>query len=97
MPESKVEPIVMDNEGEALVPILKAGSVAARVFDNEDLLKEPIVGCHQFCGANMLKRNVSKTHFAIFCARCSLRVTVPKTVATYGDLREHFKLLRGDY
>ena len=93
----EVEPIIINNEGEAIVPVVRLSPSAEREFENGDLLASPAVGYHALCGANMQQRDVSKTHFVIFCPACNLRVTVPNIVKTYGSLRGHCNVVRGNY
>lgn len=46
------------------------------------------VGVHEFCDGWMDRRRATKTHDAIVCRRCHLRVPFPVSVKTYGDLRQ---------
>ena len=46
------------------------------------------VGIHEFCNCWMDRTRATKTHDAIVCRGCHLRVLFPKEVKTYGDLRQ---------
>lgn len=46
------------------------------------------VGTHAYCGGWMDRRGATATHDAIVCRGCHLRVLFPKTVDTYGELRQ---------
>ena len=45
-------------------------------------------GIHEVCGGEMMTHLGSKTHFAIVCGRCFLRVPVHVGIRTFFDLRE---------
>jgi hypothetical protein len=46
------------------------------------------VGVHEFCNCWMDRSRATKTHDAVVCRGCHLRVLFPKEVKTYGDLRQ---------
>jgi len=46
------------------------------------------VGLHMYCGGWMNRHNATKTHDAIVCRKCHLRVLFPKEIKTYGELRQ---------
>jgi len=46
------------------------------------------VGVHEYCDNWMDRRRATKTHDALVCRGCHLRVLFPKEVKTYGDLRQ---------
>ncbi|HBB37497.1 MAG TPA: hypothetical protein DCZ86_05905 [Candidatus Moranbacteria bacterium] len=46
------------------------------------------VGIHDFCNSWMDFMRVTKTHNAIVCRGCHLRVLFPKEIKTYGELRQ---------
>ncbi len=52
------------------------------------------VGIHEFCNSWMERVRATKTHDAIVCRGCHLRVLFPKEVKTYGDLRQALSLNR---
>jgi hypothetical protein len=45
------------------------------------------VGVHEFCNGWMDRGRATRTHDAIVCRSCHLRVLFPRGVKTYGDLR----------
>lgn len=46
------------------------------------------VGVHDYCDGWVDRTRVTKTHDALICRRCRLRVLFPKEVKTYGELRQ---------
>lgn len=46
------------------------------------------VGVHAYCNSWMDRCGATKTHSAIVCRGCHLRVLFPNTVKTYGELRQ---------
>lgn len=56
---------------------------------NDSELKSSI-GVHDVCKGRMDLKEISETHQVIVCRECGLRVVIPKTIQTYGDLREYF-------
>jgi hypothetical protein len=46
------------------------------------------VGVHQHCNGWMDRQSATKTHDALICRRCHIRVLFPKEVVTYGELRQ---------
>lgn len=46
------------------------------------------VGVHCYCRGWMDRVGATKTHDAIICRNCHLRVLFPKKITTYGQLRE---------
>ncbi|MFH0987865.1 MAG: hypothetical protein V1763_00650, partial [Parcubacteria group bacterium] len=49
------------------------------------------VGLHQLCDYTIKRHRDSRTHDALNCSGCGLRVSFPRDyIATYGDLRKHF-------
>ena len=49
------------------------------------------VGVHKYCDSWMDRKRTSDTHDVIVCRGCFLRVSFPKEVKTYGDLRQVLK------
>lgn len=50
------------------------------------------VGVHTYCGGWMDRNRATATHDAIVCRSCHLRVLFPKTVKTYGELRQALRV-----
>ena len=46
------------------------------------------IGIHEECGWMDIHK-ISKTHVALTCRNCGLRVVIPKDIKTYGQLREY--------
>jgi len=46
------------------------------------------VGVHEHCRGWMDRKRATRTHDAIICRSCHLRVLFPRKVQTYGDLRQ---------
>ncbi|MFA6043039.1 MAG: hypothetical protein WCV85_01845 [Patescibacteria group bacterium] len=62
--------------------------------DDPDLLQiGHLVGVHEVCGGTVFCRASSQTHHAMCCNTCGLRVVVPNTIDTFGELLEHFQIL----
>lgn len=78
----KMDPIVVNEMGEAVVP------ASMRTTDTSELFWEQI---HLVCDGRMNLQTVSPTHRAMHCPKCGLRVIFPKKVGTYGELRKYFK------
>jgi len=56
---------------------------------NENCLDlDSCVGVHEFCDHRMDRMRATKTHDAIVCQACNLRILFPKEVKTYGELRQ---------
>lgn len=53
-----------------------------------------MLGDHAVCGHRLSLVKISATYRAIACARCALRVLLPMSVVTYGDLRAHLRNLQ---
>jgi len=89
--ETPLVPIVLTTAGETLREYPSFAPTGEHATDADSLFTQHRVGIHDVCGGELDIREVSATHSAILCRLCRLRVTVPKTVVTYGDLRRHFK------
>jgi len=48
-------------------------------------------GQHEECGGLLWVPKISKSHRAIVCQNCNLRVPIPIEIKTYGELRAHAK------
>jgi len=47
------------------------------------------IGVHDVCEGFVDIKEISTTHKAIICRECHLRVVVPASIQTYGQLREY--------
>ena len=48
------------------------------------------ISVHGRCRGFVDRKDVSNSHDVLKCRACFLRVYVPKSVQTYGDIRRHF-------
>ncbi len=82
-------PIQLTPEGD-LLREYPSGMVAfgSANHTRDDSNLSSCVGVHEFCNGWMDRKRVTKTHDAIVCRRCCLRVLFPKEAKTYGDLRQ---------
>ena len=69
------------------VPNKKEKHPKPALADGEPLRHE--LGTHAECGNPMYFFRVGDTHAVITCIPCGLRIVVPKTITTYGDLRAY--------
>lgn len=56
---------------------------------DESELYPGVLGVHDVCRGWIDLEEVSKTHWALVCRSCKLRVVVPNTLKTFRALREH--------
>ncbi len=80
-----IEPIILTEYGETLFDDM------ADLGRGDDAVLSGRVGVHRTCAGFIDILSVSKTHKALLCQKCGLRVVVPKEVETYGDLRKHLE------
>lgn len=59
----------------------------------DDIDLDSCIGAHEVCEGWVDLRKVSKTHNAIVCRRCHLRIVVPSEVNTWKKLAGYFKQL----
>ena len=87
-----LEPIQLTPEGDLLREYPPSthpfglGYFVKHTRDENNL--DSCVGVHEFCNCWMNRARATKTHDAIVCRGCHLRVLFPKEVKTYGDLRQ---------
>ncbi len=87
-----LEPIQLTPEGD----LLREYPPSTLVFGLEYFVKHTrdennlgsCVGTHMYCSGWMDRRGATKTHDALVCRHCHLRVLFPKEIKTYGDLRQ---------
>jgi hypothetical protein len=84
-----MKPIVLTEHGETLVLDSAFGRSTKNLTDRSGLM--PMLGQHGVCKGFLEIKPVSETHFAIVCNDCHLRIVVPNTVKTFGQLRRHFR------
>ena len=79
-----VEPIVLDkNTGEILL-----GYPGSEQGDEGELWC--CIGVHEICRGWVDIKPISTTHQALVCRSCGMRILVPASVKTFGDLRSFF-------
>lgn len=83
-----MEPIQLTPDGDKLkeYPPDSGGLHAKHTRDDNKL--GCCVGVHAYCGSWVDRRGATETHDALVCRGCYIRVLFPKTVQTYGELRE---------
>ena len=81
-----IEPIKLTEFGEML-----ESYPDSKVGDEREL--STCIGVHGTCSGWVDIKQVSKTHQAILCRSCNLRVVIPKEIKTYGQLRQYLKKL----
>ncbi|MFY9462176.1 MAG: hypothetical protein WAP51_03165 [Candidatus Sungiibacteriota bacterium] len=82
-----LKPIQLTAEGDLLREYPPSGDYFVdHTRDNHEL--SSCVGVHDFCNSWMDRIRATKTHDAIVCRGCHLRVLFPKKIKTYGDLRQ---------
>lgn len=87
-----LEPIQLTPEGDLLREYPPSPNVfgpAYFVQHSRDTNKlGSTVGVHEFCDGWMDRVRATKTHDAVVCRQCHLRVLFPREAKTYGDLRQ---------
>jgi len=75
-----MEPILLTSFGERLLKY--PGSQ-----DTDESKLSPCIGIHEICSSWVDVRQISDTHNAICCRCCNLRIVIPNTIETFGQLR----------
>lgn len=90
----QLRPIVVSELGERLLELRDGihGDSVYGVHSNDITKLHTCV--HDICGGVMGVKPVSLTHQVLICRGCSLRVILPTTIKTYGDLRQYFAHLQ---
>jgi hypothetical protein len=84
-------PIQLTPEGDMLcedLPTINWGNYFVEHTKDSRDLGSSGVGVHQYCNGYIDRKRATKTHDAIVCRACFLRVLFPKEVKTYGELRQ---------
>ena len=86
-------PIVITKFGDTLVeyPGLLSADDTLPLLSPTRFISEDVAGIHSGDGGWIIVHEISSTHTALACHTCYLRVLVPNSVKTWGDLRAHFK------
>ncbi len=77
-----IKPIVLTSFGETL-----RGYPGSNAGDEGKL--GSCIGVHDVCDGWVDIKEISTTHNAIVCRGCSLRIVVPASLKTYGELRTY--------
>lgn len=91
-----LDPIQLTTEGDGLEechPSIDTEYLVDHTRDTDAI--RMTAGVHAFCNGYFDRVEISKTHNALVCRKCHLRVPFPKTVTTYGALRGTLVLQRG--
>ncbi len=81
-----LQPIQLTPEGDLLREYPRQGYFVDHTRDSDRF--ESCVGIHKHCGGWVDRRGATKTHDALLCRGCHLRVLFPKEISTYGELRQ---------
>ncbi len=82
-----LEPVQLTPEGDLLREYPPSGSYSVdHTRDSREL--KSCVGVHDYCNGWMDRGRATKTHDALVCRSCHLRVLFPKEIKTYGELRQ---------
>ena len=82
-----LKPIQLTAEGDLLREYPPSGDYFVD-HTRDDCELSSCVGVHDYCNSWMDRARATKTHDAIVCRGCHLRVLFPKEIKTYGQLRE---------
>lgn len=89
-----MEPIKLTEYGDVLVI---EREVVAAIDDNTEIREfkggwQGRIGEHgRDCAGPIEIKKIAESYDVIFCTRCFLRIVIPSTVKTYGDLRSFLK------
>ena len=84
-----LKPIRLTAEGDMLreyPPPINSDYFTDHTRDDREL--GGTAGVHDICGGWVDRVQTTKTHDALLCRRCHLRVPFPKEIKTYGELRQ---------
>ena len=87
---TRLVPIQLTEHGERLRECPPADVLGDHTRDDHNLKHAP--GIHDYCSSWFDVVQVSKTHNALHCKGCGLRVVFPSTITTYGELRRYFEV-----
>lgn len=84
-----LKPVQLTPEGDLLREYPPSGGSYLTDHTRDDNRLGSCVGIHMYCDSWMDRHRATKTHDAISCRGCHLRVLFPKEIKTYGELRAH--------
>ena len=83
-----LQPIRLSGDNDVLLePVIRRGEVHT---SDEDVLTAGVVGVHNLCRGEIIYIKISQNRNVLACPRCFLRVVIPESIKTYGDLRRWF-------
>lgn len=82
-----IDSIILTAHGETLIAF--SGLDSKPIIG--DYALSNVLGIHKYCNDSLIMRPVSKTHQAIFCRRCGLRLVIPITIKTYWQLLQYLR------
>lgn len=89
-----MEPIVLNKTGDRLLPYSGtdlAGTTWQTILfasSRDDRHGKDLIGTHECCNGTMRLKKSSKTHNALLCENCGLRIVLPCKIETYANLRQ---------
>lgn len=84
-----LKPIQMTPEGDMLEEYPPSGDSSYFVdHTRDDHELTSCVGLHSYCNGWIDRNRATKTHDALSCRKCHMRVLFPKEVKTYGEFRQ---------
>lgn len=86
-PQGSLQPIELTAEGDRL---LECPCVSMHTKDADQMHFTP--GIHEHCGGKIERKKSSVTYDVLVCTTCYLRISIPKHVRTYGELRERLSI-----
>ncbi len=83
-----LKPIQLTSDDDLLREYPPSGSYSVNhTRDDRDL--GSCVGVHDYCNGWVDRRRATKTHDALVCRACHLRILFPKEIKIYGELRQY--------
>ncbi|MBD3250853.1 hypothetical protein GF380_00015 [Candidatus Uhrbacteria bacterium] len=80
-----LEPILLNAFNERLLEYPPNHPMGKHTRDHDEL--GSCIGIHDICRGWVDLKHISRTHHAIVCRSCGLRVVIPVDIQTYGQLR----------
>lgn len=85
-----LEPIQFTVDGDLLREYPPSGDYFVN-HTRDDQQLDSCAGVHDYCRGWVDRGRATKTHDALICRSCHLRILFPKEIKTYGELRGFFK------
>jgi len=74
-----------------LIVLTKYRESIRALGDNRQYVDDICLGQHEICNGFMDCEQVSKTHRALICRKCKLRVVIPREIKTWEQLKAYCK------